>query len=375
MVNDFTVDDIDVVNATTSDFSGAGARYTVTVTPTSDGEVTVSIPAGAVTDNAGHNNTASSALARPANLPSAPSAPRDLALTTGDTLLVAEWSAPADEGGQGGDLTSYLVEWRSGLTDPWSSETLSPTTRAYVITGLTNNSVYSVRITAVNAVGSSDPSTVEEGQPTADDSAPRITGVRESPRQLRPRWSAPTNIGSNTLTSYVIQWRKVGESFDDTRRHTQTDLTDLEYHINGLDNGVDYIIRVSALSNDTVLGSAVTTSAPASPDEIIERVVEKYEGDFPWLGQAWRNAPISAVLETSGHPAYHRSGTITHDSFRVTVGISYGFLRNSLHNRGPIEHELAHHFTLDHRVPGCPRSCGCRLDLHEPQSPRRLPGA
>ena len=56
-VNGFTTGDIEVANATTSDFSGSRAAYTVKVTPTADGAVTVKVPADAATDTAGHNNT------------------------------------------------------------------------------------------------------------------------------------------------------------------------------------------------------------------------------------------------------------------------------------------------------------------------------
>ncbi|WP_375338624.1 Ig-like domain-containing protein [[Phormidium] sp. ETS-05] len=45
-VNNFIASDISVTNGTVSGFSGSGSTYTFTVTPTSQGTVTVNVPAG-----------------------------------------------------------------------------------------------------------------------------------------------------------------------------------------------------------------------------------------------------------------------------------------------------------------------------------------
>ena len=60
-MTDFTVNDITADNATLSDFiaTEGGARWTVLVTPTSDGAVTLGIDAGVAMDQAGNGNIAS----------------------------------------------------------------------------------------------------------------------------------------------------------------------------------------------------------------------------------------------------------------------------------------------------------------------------
>jgi len=57
-VTGFTQSDITATNATLSNFSGSGASYTVTVTPSSDGTVSLNVAAGVAQDAAGNNNTA-----------------------------------------------------------------------------------------------------------------------------------------------------------------------------------------------------------------------------------------------------------------------------------------------------------------------------
>ncbi|MBE2286001.1 MAG: DUF1929 domain-containing protein [Prosthecobacter sp.] len=55
-------DDIIVSNGIVSNLNGDGSVHTLTITPDTDGEVTVSLPAGAVSDAAGNPNTASNVL-------------------------------------------------------------------------------------------------------------------------------------------------------------------------------------------------------------------------------------------------------------------------------------------------------------------------
>ena len=62
-VSGFAEEDITVANATLSDFSGSGTSYTLTVTPTEDGEVTLDVAADKVTDTAGNTNEAATQLA------------------------------------------------------------------------------------------------------------------------------------------------------------------------------------------------------------------------------------------------------------------------------------------------------------------------
>ena len=47
-------------NATVTSFSGSNKEYTATITPTTDGDITIQVPAGVAQDNNGENNIASS---------------------------------------------------------------------------------------------------------------------------------------------------------------------------------------------------------------------------------------------------------------------------------------------------------------------------
>ncbi|WP_372768537.1 Ig-like domain-containing protein [Pseudoalteromonas sp.] len=58
----FTQSDITTSNASLSDFTGSGDTYSVTVTPVSEGKVTLGVAANAAQDNAGNGNTASTTV-------------------------------------------------------------------------------------------------------------------------------------------------------------------------------------------------------------------------------------------------------------------------------------------------------------------------
>lgn len=63
-VSGFAIGDITVAGGTKSNFSGSGTSYSVDVTPSADGTVTVDVAAGVATDGAGNNNTSATQLTR-----------------------------------------------------------------------------------------------------------------------------------------------------------------------------------------------------------------------------------------------------------------------------------------------------------------------
>ncbi len=61
-VSGFTSEDVTITNGTLSEFDGSGSSYSFTVTPETEGEVTISIAANVAIDGSGNNNTAASSF-------------------------------------------------------------------------------------------------------------------------------------------------------------------------------------------------------------------------------------------------------------------------------------------------------------------------
>jgi LPXTG-motif cell wall-anchored protein len=82
-----------------------------------------------------------------------PQPPLNVTATPGDAKATISWGAPTNTGGS--PITGY-----SATASPGGKSCTTTTATSCTITGLTNGTMYSVSVTASNAVGTSDPSVV-----------------------------------------------------------------------------------------------------------------------------------------------------------------------------------------------------------------------
>ncbi len=108
----------------------------------------------AVNTDGNGNPTEIMKITIPATTPSAPIAPT---LTAGNTQITATWGAPNDGGSE---ITAYHVQHRISASGTWSTADTDNIatitdggTTSHIITGLTNDTSYQVRVRAVNAIG------------------------------------------------------------------------------------------------------------------------------------------------------------------------------------------------------------------------------
>ena len=92
------------------------------------------------------------------------------------------------------------------------------------------------------------------------------TGVALTPgdAEISVSWSPPADDGGSPITENIVQWKSGDEEFDSTRQ-AQVDVEDLMYTIEGLTNGVEYDVQVTAVN---VVGegqpSAVESATPTA---------------------------------------------------------------------------------------------------------------
>ena len=159
-------DDTGITDATTS-------SYTLTETEESKAiKVRVSF-----TDDASNPETLTSA-ATAAVAAAIPGAPDGLTVSVNDTgKLDLSWDAPGSDGGSA--ITGYKVQWKE-TADSWdtaadvSEATATGTT--YTVSGLTDGTEYTFRVTAVNSVGDSDASGEATGTPR-ETTAPTVSSA------------------------------------------------------------------------------------------------------------------------------------------------------------------------------------------------------
>ena len=352
-VTGFEADDITVANGTLSNFTGSGDTYSATVTPTHNDTVTVTVGSAAAQDRAGNGNP-SATLERFAAI-TAPT----LTLHHGSGYITVEWEFTISI--TTSVETGYRIEWKQ-QSEQWSdasSATTSLQARGYTITDLTNGQAYDVRVaftygesTGAWGTGSATPNPATGG--------PRDLSVRARHERLRMQWTASTDTD---VDSYVLEWKTGTQNYSTDRQHTVTDLTDLHKWIRDLENDTVYVIRVTAMDGTDSVGSAVIAAHPIHAAVYIEEeFVQPTEDEFPWIRQVWdQGYPVwihdrisSGALAT----APYRYVTSEDGFWRVGSGIGINYTFWSYQDRLVNYHELAHHFTIDHRVPDVPGPVG-----------------
>lgn len=196
-----------------------------------------------------------------------PDAPTITSIDNGDKTLSVNFNPPGSDGH--GTISTYQYSTDGGGT--WKARA-SGTTASPLVIGtvsgsssvLTNGSSYSVKIRAVNASGTgaaSDPLSAVPGQA----SAPSITDIAPSDKQLSVAFNPPSNNGGATLTTY--QYSTDGGSTWKTR-DTGTILSPLTITTesdtsSALTNGTSYNIELRAVNGLTT--ALVSTPVAATP--------------------------------------------------------------------------------------------------------------
>ena len=170
--------------------------------------------------------------------------------------LTVSWSTPANNGGAA--ITGYKVEICPESSanvcnnDAYFSTVASNTglVNSYVITGLTNGTLYAVRVSSVNDIGVGSFTYVNYryllGRPSSTPIAPNQIYTTSGSRYIDLNWSGATANGYPILGYKVELTSDNGVTWSTVSANTFSSATSLR--VNGLTNGVQYGFRVSAVS-------------------------------------------------------------------------------------------------------------------------------
>ena len=183
-------------------------------------------------------------------------------------------------------ITGYRVEWsRNEDFGDSSNKSVDGSHRRLIISGLTPRSTYYVRVAASTVSGEGLPSAALSAQPLSRAGAPTITRIEQGDGYLIVHWDPPADDGGTDILAYRLQYR----TSDDPPFPTNPENTGSTYQntvvarfagtsgqIDGLDNDVDYEVRVYA---ETTLccgyvSRTVTvtpTASPLAPPTIAEK--------------------------------------------------------------------------------------------------------
>ncbi len=192
--------------------------------------------------------------------PVAPSAPSIDSITAGDGQLSVAFTVPSSDGGSA--ITDYEYSIDNGATWLSADSTSSP----IVITGLTNGTVYNVKLRAVNAEGNGSASASVSETPTSGNSsgpsAPLIDDVIAGDGQLSVFFAPPSDDGGSAVTDYEY-------SFDNGATWTSAASTVSPIVITGLSNGTSYTVMLRAVSSagDGAASTAVSSTPSDDADD------------------------------------------------------------------------------------------------------------
>lgn len=186
------------------------------------------------------NSSSVSANATP--IGSIPTAVRNIAATPSSSSVLLSWSAPSNSGTS--DLR-YKVEYKLASESSYSLLTDTHTELSYNVIGLTYNSSYNFRVSAINSSGSGPSTTISATTLAIPPSEPlslQLTVI--SATQINATWSAPSNNGGSNITDYIIEISNNGGAnflvFPDAVSSTTS------RNITGLTTATNYIVRIIA---------------------------------------------------------------------------------------------------------------------------------
>jgi hypothetical protein len=187
-----------------------------------------------------------------------PQSPTGLTATASSSQINLSWTAPADNGGS--PITGYKIERSTDAGSTWSTvvPSTASTATTYSDTGLAHSTTYTYRVSAINVVGPSLPSSVSSATTLNIISQPPtgLVATAASSSQINLSWTAPADNGGSPITGYKIERSTdAGSTWSTSTPNTGNTAT--TYSDTGLVQGTTYTYRVSAIN-------AIGTSSPSN---------------------------------------------------------------------------------------------------------------
>ncbi len=236
------------LSATVLTFSDSSAAQTFTITPTVSGSITLT-----PTNSGSLSNPSNLAYTVNAVVPGSPTSVS--AATSTPNQATVTYSAPAFNGGS--SILYYLAS-----STPGNFTGISNTADPITVTGLTNGTSYTFVVYAVNATGTSTPSSASSAViPIGVPGAPTSVTATAGNTQAAINFSAPASTGGSPITGYTVTSSPSGGT------DTNAGSTALTHTVTGLTNGTAYTFTVTA-TNIVGTGSASSASNSITPSTV-----------------------------------------------------------------------------------------------------------
>jgi len=242
-----------------------------------------------------HSAASAETSATPVAPVTAPGAPSGLAATAGDAQVSLSWNAPASDGGAA--ITGYRVYQGTGQT-----AVASVTGTSATVTGLTNGTRYSFKVTAVNKAGEGPASGAASATPTAATTNPGPpNGLAASPGngKVTLSWTAPGSDGGAAISGYQI-YRGTSPGGESGTPVNGSLVAGTSYTVTGLTNGTTYYFTVAAVNRAELQGAK---SGEASATPVVAGAAASASATGSASGSPSAGATASAAGSAPGSPS------------------------------------------------------------------------
>ena len=191
-----------------------------------------------------------------------PVAPTNLVATAGDSSVTVAFVPPVSDGGS--PILNYEYSLDGGRT--WVARSPQSVSSPLTVSGLTNGTMYAIRLRAVNASGPGLTSSSVLAVPHTIPGAPTITSIAASSQQLTVSVVAPSVTGGARVSAYEYSlnggaWVRASGSSG-------------PFTVRGLVNGTSYEVRIRAV-NAAGVGApsapvtAIPLAVPGAPSNLV----------------------------------------------------------------------------------------------------------
>ncbi|XP_071854761.1 twitchin-like isoform X8 [Apostichopus japonicus] len=167
-----------------------------------------------------------------------------------ETTVSLQWAPPAYDGNVG--VSHYVVEFRENKKgQEWQEADSSVRKPEFTVPNLTEGKDYFFRVSAVNQVGSSEPTETpkpttakEPSEPPDSTKAPVVVDAAEG--SITIEWEPPTFDGGRPISGYLIEKRET--SSPRWSKATKQPVKGTDFTADDLIPGAEYEFRVSAIN-------------------------------------------------------------------------------------------------------------------------------
>ncbi|XP_063069289.1 titin-like [Engraulis encrasicolus] len=252
--------------------------------------------------------------------PGYPSTPYVTAYTK--ESMVVEWNEPVSDGGS--PVLGYHLERKEKNSILWTkiNKSLIRDTR-FKTTQLEEGIEYEFRVSAENIVGIGKCSKVSEGCVARDPCNPpgKPVALIVTRHSVTLRWTSPEYNGNSVVTGYVVEKRELPDGR--WMKANFTNITDNEFSVEGLEEGVAYDFKVIARNAAGAISKPSETTGPITAKIDVEPPTCEIDPKFSQI----------LVLKAG-------------ESFRLEATVQGKPVPNIQWFKGDVEIEMSHKYEL-----------------------------